>query len=464
MQYSYKTQELIEKGVDFSTLFPEKQAAVQQMTGVDFSLPQIVEFIKVQTDGFTKENLLALDLDKYINGIYLKYTTAKEKETAPETEPAPAEPTKEDLQSSLEGLETMLEYAKGKEKKDIKAQIDGIKTMLELMGVTMELGGMIPNSHKATLITALVNHFGISRNDAIKVVNETNNHQALMDLIRDTPVQKFSHGGIFPTGKQKDFQRAKQKLNREYLVHKSLSLDEYHQELQKLHEQHGTMARGGIIPTAAGQKVMFKEIVDPGDEDQEFEVIWIDKPRAMIKALNTGMAIEPTQIVNISDIKLVTSKTKSEMLGDYTVSVNYQTTSGKPTSKRVEVKAKNEDEAIDLANAEIKKLPNYLKIVGGDVVETPQFKFGGRVRGMCQTGTEIQALIFSKDHWTRGDVMIWAKNHGFKHEIDEKKNTYHIRQHNPDNYFKKSFKTTSFDDKLPAGILAVIGCPKKSKK
>lgn len=64
-------------------------------------------------------------------------------------------------------------------------------------------------------------------------------------------------------------------------------------------------AKGGKIPTKAGQKVMFREVVDEGDDTMEYEIVWIDAPRARIRALNTGMSIAPETIVNIDDLKLM---------------------------------------------------------------------------------------------------------------------------------------------------------------
>ena len=72
MQYNYKTQELVDKGVDFSKIYPEKQSVVKEMTGFDFNLESIVLFLKKETDNYKIQTPLALDLDKHIYNIYLK--------------------------------------------------------------------------------------------------------------------------------------------------------------------------------------------------------------------------------------------------------------------------------------------------------------------------------------------------------------------------------------------------------
>lgn len=60
--------------------------------------------------------------------------------------PEPIVPPAQALRDSISGLETMLEYAKGKEKKDLQDAIDGMKVMLDLMPEKMQGGGSIDAS------------------------------------------------------------------------------------------------------------------------------------------------------------------------------------------------------------------------------------------------------------------------------------------------------------------------------
>ena len=72
----------------------------------------------------------------------------------------------------------------------------------------------------------------------------------------------------------------------------------------------------------------------------------------------------------------------------------------------------------------------------------------------CDVGTEVQTLIFSKDNFTEKSAKDWAKNHDFKYGyVDEKENTYRIRQQEPSDF--ENMRTIEMTD----GVKAVIGCP-----
>lgn len=81
MQYNFKTQELTSKGVDFNAIYPDKQDTVKQMTGFDFNLSNIVSFLKKETNDYEKQTPLALDIDKHIYSVYLKWQQAEGKST-----------------------------------------------------------------------------------------------------------------------------------------------------------------------------------------------------------------------------------------------------------------------------------------------------------------------------------------------------------------------------------------------
>lgn len=87
MQYNYQTQQLLDKGVNFATIYPEKQGVVKEMTGFDFDLQNIVSFLQKETENFTIVLPLALEIDKNIISIYNKYQTSQGKKTEPKPEP-----------------------------------------------------------------------------------------------------------------------------------------------------------------------------------------------------------------------------------------------------------------------------------------------------------------------------------------------------------------------------------------
>jgi hypothetical protein len=87
-----------------------------------------------------------------------------------------------------------------------------------------------------------------------------------------------------------------------------------------------------------------------------------------------------------------------------------------------------------------------------------EFRVGGQTKQpKCKVSTQVQSLIFSKDNFSEKSARNWAKEHGYKYDyIDEKENTYRIRQKNPNKFNKDIFRTISFGK----GIKSVIACPK----
>jgi hypothetical protein len=70
--------------------------------------------------------------------------------------------------------------------------------------------------------------------------------------------------------------------------------------------------------------------------------------------------------------------------------------------------------------------------------------------------TEVQSLVFSKEYFTRAQAKEWAEKHGFKYgKVDETDNTYRLRQTDPDNYDKDTFRYKTFKQ----GIRAVVAMP-----
>ncbi len=84
--------------------------------------------------------------------------------------------------------------------------------------------------------------------------------------------------------------------------------------------------------------------------------------------------------------------------------------------------------------------------------------------GNCEVGTQIQTMLFDKEHWTEAKAKEWLKENDFLYgNMDEKENTFRFRQQEPTEFEENSFRTTNFHEKLPLGVQAVIGCPKHEK-
>ena len=119
---AYKIQPLVESGYDFAALFPEKQDAVRQSTGLEFYLDSIVKFLQKQTNNFTIDNPIAHDLD---NAIY----NLVQKAGVPMAEPM-AEPTEEEKrQSYIEAIE-LLEMLGDDADESAKEAIEILKSLL----------------------------------------------------------------------------------------------------------------------------------------------------------------------------------------------------------------------------------------------------------------------------------------------------------------------------------------------
>jgi len=76
----------------------------------------------------------------------------------------------------------------------------------------------------------------------------------------------------------------------------------------------------------------------------------------------------------------------------------------------------------------------------------------------CPVGTKVQTLLFKTEKFDVAAAKAWAKENDFKYgDVDEKDNYIHLRQIEPDEFDKGSFRTIGFTD----DIKAVIGCPKE---
>lgn len=70
--------------------------------------------------------------------------------------------------------------------------------------------------------------------------------------------------------------------------------------------------------------------------------------------------------------------------------------------------------------------------------------------------TVVQSLIFDKGVFTKASARRWAKEHGFSSTgLDEKENTYRLRQHDPHDFSRGTFRTIEMTD----GVMGVVAMP-----
>lgn len=119
---AYKIQTLVENNFDFSQVYPDKQQAVRDNTGLDFDLAGIVKYLQRQTNNFTTENPVAKDLDNAVFVLVQKW----ESETKPEAQPIEEKTDIEEVKKELE----VAEKTEEEKLSEIKEAIE----ILEMLG------------------------------------------------------------------------------------------------------------------------------------------------------------------------------------------------------------------------------------------------------------------------------------------------------------------------------------------
>lgn len=71
----YQIQKLVQSGFDFTQIFPDKQQYVSDTSKFDFKLPEVVSFVRQQTDDFKISNPVALDIDKAIVNVINRWSS-----------------------------------------------------------------------------------------------------------------------------------------------------------------------------------------------------------------------------------------------------------------------------------------------------------------------------------------------------------------------------------------------------
>jgi hypothetical protein len=132
----YKIKQMVDEGFDFKKIYPEKQEAVRQQTGLDFYLETIVMFLQKQTNNFTIDNPIAHDLDNAIYGIVEKYEKErgeipKEPETPKEEIPIPEiEKSEEEQRAELMEAIELLEMLGDEADDEAKEALEILKTLI----------------------------------------------------------------------------------------------------------------------------------------------------------------------------------------------------------------------------------------------------------------------------------------------------------------------------------------------
>lgn len=111
---AYKLKKLVDEGFDFNSLYPQGVEEAKQATMLNYSLQEIVDFLRNQTNDFKDDFVIAKDLDNAIYRIYEKHIAdtkpeMEEEEPTPSPDAAKKEKsfTKQDIKDSIDGLQLL---------------------------------------------------------------------------------------------------------------------------------------------------------------------------------------------------------------------------------------------------------------------------------------------------------------------------------------------------------------------
>jgi hypothetical protein len=147
MAYKYFTKELLAKSneVDIANIFADKQNLAKEKLNTNYSLPQIVDWVKENTNNFKKSENYFIDLDQAIRRVVFKYyeSTNKVNPFADSvqieeisTQPRiPAEVSTSGVKTGKPDITTkeeIVEEIADSIETQIASAIEGIKVMLEI--------------------------------------------------------------------------------------------------------------------------------------------------------------------------------------------------------------------------------------------------------------------------------------------------------------------------------------------
>lgn len=76
--YKYQVPILLEKNYDFSAVKSEKQKQLTEINGYDFSLVDVVQYLKKESKNFSEHTPLLEEIDKTIGMIVVDYAKSKQ--------------------------------------------------------------------------------------------------------------------------------------------------------------------------------------------------------------------------------------------------------------------------------------------------------------------------------------------------------------------------------------------------
>jgi hypothetical protein len=147
MAYKYFTKELLAKSneVDIANIFADKQNLAKEKLNTNYSLPQIVDWVKENTNNFKKSENYFIDLDQAIKRVVFKYYESTNKVNPfadsvqiEEIETQPRIPTEVSISGVKTGKadvttkEEVVEQIADSIENQIASAIEGIKVMLEI--------------------------------------------------------------------------------------------------------------------------------------------------------------------------------------------------------------------------------------------------------------------------------------------------------------------------------------------
>lgn len=134
----YQTQKLLENpDFSFDDIDPERQSYLKKQKGYDFSLKDVAELIREQTDNYTKEIPEAIDLDNSIFQLVIKYKEQKgekpEFESEPEQTPDDVNDEAKELIQTIKDLSELLEDKDSYSESEINEWTEAVNDLKDLL-------------------------------------------------------------------------------------------------------------------------------------------------------------------------------------------------------------------------------------------------------------------------------------------------------------------------------------------
>ncbi len=380
--------------------------------------------------------------------------------SAPEIVDTPAS-SNWDLKDAIEGLETMLSFAKGKEKKDLTDAIDGMKLLLP---EKMAKGGSINNIEPRDILpdvnryrrstedfelgTPVIHHSldanGKQDEYSGQVLNDEKGMKTIslyanknysgkpvilkFNTINWNNVEKFSEANA--RGK------APFLLTDDFVVYHSK-----HGMPYKTLDNSQKLGLGGWIKNKFSKKGKTTTKKNPIPKEYQLTVTRPDGSIDM-PLFNTMQAAE-------------SAKKDYETLGYKAIITPVYEAGGKLGFSGLSKKIKREYKKKGYPEEEAKRIGD--STAAKIEREKGRMEYGGNISHQCPVGTKIQSLILEKPTFSLENAKDWVYKHNFKNatKVDEKPDTYRFRQIPTGHFTKGSFRTIEITD----GVKAIVACP-----